>query len=135
MCEAAPVGVMDALLGDGEDALVGEEELLNRAVGRRVSAIRGISFKVRSIKGRDPSLGSVSCNALQAGRVRTYSHGCYLSIAVLGLCQKRMWIWARQGDVVLGAAVERLLAVGLSVSDDDALRRLNNMVPRPNPLP
>lgn len=69
MCEAAPVGVVDALLGDGEDALVSEEKLLNRAVGRRVSTVRGISFEVRSIKGRDPSLGSVSCNALQAGRV------------------------------------------------------------------
>lgn len=69
MCEAAPVGVVDALLGDREDTLVSEEKLLNRAVGRRVSAVRGISFEVRSVKGCDPSLGSVSCNALQAGRV------------------------------------------------------------------
>lgn len=131
------MGVVNALLGDGDDALVGEKKLLNRPVGWRVSTIGRIPLEVRTVKGRDPSLCTVSYDALEAGRVRTYSHGCCLSIAVLGSCQKRMSIWVRQGDAVLGAAVERLLALeplAMMCFNVVVLRRKSTL-PHPNPPP
>ena len=60
MGEAAAVRVVDALLGDGEDALVGEEELLDGPVGRCVSSIGRVSLEVRAVKGRDAALGASS---------------------------------------------------------------------------
>ena len=123
MGESAPMGVVNALLGDGKNALVGEEKLLNRPVGWRMSAVGGVPLQVRAVEGCDPSLCSVSHDALEAGRVRTYSHGCCLSIAVPGSCQKRRSIWARQRDAVLGVAVERLLAL-----EPSAMMRLHDTV-------
>lgn len=56
LCESAAVGVMDALFRDGEDALLGEEKLLDRTVGRRMSAVRSVAFEVRAVEGRDAPL-------------------------------------------------------------------------------
>jgi hypothetical protein len=52
------MGIMDALFRDGKDALLGEEELLDRAIGRRMSAVRSVAFEMRTVKGRDASLQS-----------------------------------------------------------------------------
>jgi hypothetical protein len=49
LCQAAAVGVVDALPRDGEDPLIREEELLDRAVGGCMGAIRGIAFELGAI--------------------------------------------------------------------------------------
>ena len=56
LCESATVGIVDALFRDGENALLGEEKLLDGAIGRRMSAVRGVAFEVRAVKGRDAPL-------------------------------------------------------------------------------
>lgn len=114
--EAATVRVVNALFRDGEDALVGEEKLLDGPIGRSMSAVRGISLEVWSVEGRDPALCVVSYPVPEAGRVRTYSHGCYPSRAAPASCQRQMSRWARRGHVVRVVAVERLLAVDLSAT-------------------
>lgn len=56
LCESAAVGIVDALFRDGENPLLGEEELLDGAIGRRMSAVRGVAFEVRAVEGRDAPL-------------------------------------------------------------------------------
>ena len=114
--EAATVRVVNALFRDGKNALVGEEKLLNGPIGRSMSTVRGISLEVWAVEGRDPPLCVVSYDVSEAGRVRTYSHGCYPSIAAPASCQRQMSRWARRGDVVRVVAVERLLAIDLSAT-------------------
>jgi len=60
LCESAAVGIVNALFRDGENALLGEEELLDGAIGRRMSAVRGIAFEVRAVERRDTPM-VVSC--------------------------------------------------------------------------
>jgi hypothetical protein len=54
--QAAAVGVMNALPGDGDDALIGEEELLYGAIGGCMAAIRGIAFELWTIQRSHASL-------------------------------------------------------------------------------
>jgi hypothetical protein len=39
LCQAATMSIVNALSRDGEDALIGKEELLNGAVGGRMAAV------------------------------------------------------------------------------------------------
>jgi hypothetical protein len=41
---------MNALSGNGEDALVGEEELFNGAIGGGMATKRGVAVELRSVK-------------------------------------------------------------------------------------
>jgi hypothetical protein len=50
------MGIMDALFRNGKDALLSEEELLDRAIGRRMSTVRRVAFEMRAVKGRDAPL-------------------------------------------------------------------------------
>jgi hypothetical protein len=50
------VGIVDALPGDGDDALVGEEELLYGAFGGYVGAVRGVAFKLWAVQRSHASL-------------------------------------------------------------------------------
>jgi hypothetical protein len=63
------MGVVNALLRDGEHALFGEEELLDRPIRRRMSAVRGIAFEMGTVKGRDTTLHRVSLAASGVGTV------------------------------------------------------------------
>jgi hypothetical protein len=56
LCKPTAVGVVNALLRDREDALLGEEELLDGAFGKRMTAIGRVTFEVRPVEGDDPSL-------------------------------------------------------------------------------
>jgi hypothetical protein len=56
LCEPAAMGIMDALFRNGKDALLSEEELLDRAIGRRMSTVRRVAFEMRAVKGRDAPL-------------------------------------------------------------------------------
>jgi hypothetical protein len=47
---------MNALSGNGEDALVGEEELFNGAIGGGMATKRGVAVELRSVKGGDAAL-------------------------------------------------------------------------------
>jgi pantoate kinase len=47
---------MDALSGHREDALIGEEELFNGAIGCGMATERGVSVELRSVKGGDAAL-------------------------------------------------------------------------------
>lgn len=84
------MGVVHALLGDRKNAFVGEEELLDGAIGGCVTAVGGVTLKVRSVKRSDSALTCVSLERIAPAR-RTYSLGCYLSIAVPGWCRTRTW--------------------------------------------
>ena len=53
-------GEMCALLRNGEDALLGEEELLDGAFASCMSAIRGITLEARAIEGGNSSLHLLS---------------------------------------------------------------------------
>ena len=50
LCKPATEGVMDALLRDGEDTLFREEELLDRAISKRMSTVRGVALEMRAIE-------------------------------------------------------------------------------------
>jgi hypothetical protein len=62
------MGVVDALSGDGDDALVGEEELLYGAFGGSVAAVRGVTFKLWAIQRRHASLKGHQLSEVQIRR-------------------------------------------------------------------
>lgn len=55
--QPAPVRIVDALLGNGENSFFGEKELLDRPFIGRMAAIGSVAFKSSAIKGRDSTLG------------------------------------------------------------------------------
>lgn len=44
------MGIVNALFRNGQDAFVGEEELLDRAIACCVRAVRGVTLKMGSVK-------------------------------------------------------------------------------------
>jgi hypothetical protein len=56
LCQATTVGVVDALSRYGEDALIGEEELLHRTIGGCMGTIGSIALELRAIQGGYASL-------------------------------------------------------------------------------
>jgi hypothetical protein len=60
LCQAAAVGVVHALLGDGENALVGEEELFNGAFGSCMSAVRGVARELGAVERSNTAL-AIAC--------------------------------------------------------------------------
>lgn len=67
LCYAAPVRVVDTLLRNGQDALLGEEELLDRPVGGGMAAVRGVAFERWAVeRGNAPLYG---CKLVQLGWV------------------------------------------------------------------
>ena len=108
--------VMYALLRDRYYALLGEEELFDRAVGDDVSAIGSIALEVWSIEGGDPALPMYKPAGIRSWHDRTYSHGCCRSTAVLEWYRMRMSRWVPQDDAALEEVVEQSLAVYQSVA-------------------
>lgn len=54
LCQTSAGGVMHALLGDGQDSFVGEEQLLhgtNGAIARCMAAIRSIALESGAVEG------------------------------------------------------------------------------------
>jgi hypothetical protein len=62
------VGVVDALSGDGDDALVGEEELLYGAFCGSMAAVRGVAFKLWAVQRRHASLKGRQLSEMQVRR-------------------------------------------------------------------
>jgi hypothetical protein len=83
LCKPTTVGVVNAVLRNGKNALLGEEKLLDGAVGGRMTTVGRVAFEVRAEEGRDASLGMVRIIVTTAGCARTYSLGCCPSIAIL----------------------------------------------------
>lgn len=70
------MGVVQALLGDGENALVGEEKLLDRALGGCMSAVRGIARELGAIVGCDAALVVARPEQLLCGVESECRDGC-----------------------------------------------------------
>jgi hypothetical protein len=121
LCKPAAVGVVNALPRDRKNALVGEQKLLDGAIGGRMSPVGCIALEMVTKEGCDASLDVVRMKVTTAGGTRTYSLGCYLSIATPAWYQRRMWICVQQEDVVPGAAIERRLAGSQSVTCADVV--------------
>ena len=83
LCKPTAVGVVNGVLRNGKNALLCEKELLNGAVGQRMSAVGRVSFEVRTEEGRDASLYMVRMKVTMAGCAGTYSLGCCPSRAIL----------------------------------------------------
>jgi hypothetical protein len=56
LCQAAAVGVVNALPRDREDASVGEQKLFDGTFGGCMGAIRGVALELWAIEGRDATL-------------------------------------------------------------------------------
>lgn len=56
LCDAASVSVVNALLRDGQDALLGEEELPDWAFGGGMGTVRSVSLESGAVEGSDAPL-------------------------------------------------------------------------------
>jgi hypothetical protein len=56
LCYAAPVRVVNTLLRDGQDTLLGEEELFDGSFSSRMSAVGGVAFECSAIEGGNAPL-------------------------------------------------------------------------------
>lgn len=63
LCYASPVRIVDTLLRDREDALLGEEELLDWPFRGSMAAVGGISFECCAIVGGNAAL--CGCELIQ----------------------------------------------------------------------
>jgi hypothetical protein len=50
LCDAASVSVVNTLLRDGQDTLLGEEELPDRAFGGDMGAVRSVSLESGAVE-------------------------------------------------------------------------------------
>lgn len=115
LCYAAPVGVVYALFRDREDALLGEEELLDRPFGRSMTAVGGVSLESCAVERGNAPLHR--CESVQQGwRQLRCSRGCCRSTAVLETCQRQRSLRAWEGGVVLEEAAARMQAVDAFIS-------------------
>jgi hypothetical protein len=73
---------VNALSRDRKNALVGEQKLLDGAIGGRMCPVRRVALEVVAKEGCDASLDVVRTKATTAGGARTYSLCCCPSIAI-----------------------------------------------------
>lgn len=146
LCYPATYGEVCALLRNGEDALLGEEELLHGAFTSCMSAIRGIALEAGAIEGGNPSLHLLLVRGTIGCYWPTYSHTHYPSIAVPVWCRKRRSLSAWQDGVVQAEEAVRLRATCYQrrVCESSrlyhawvsgALAHTRGAVPRPNRPP
>jgi len=98
-------GVVYALFRNREDALVGEEQLFDSALGRGVSAVRRVTLERGTVKGGDSALQASARVLSWFGQ--TCSHSRCRSTAVLGMCRKRRRLPAWAGGVGLAEGAGR----------------------------
>jgi hypothetical protein len=83
LCEPTAVGVVNALLRDRKNALLGEEKLLDRSFGKLVPTVGRIFFEMRAVERSHASLIIVRMKVVRAGYAKMHSLGCCPSIAIL----------------------------------------------------
>jgi hypothetical protein len=79
---------VNALPGNGQNALVGKEKLLDRPVGGSVTAVRSVAFELGTVEGGDTSLETHELQGMRRrlGNVLTWllpvhSNSCVVSNA------------------------------------------------------